>query len=344
MYTDVSFSKSTSQAVNSITQLRGLLEQYIQLNTEVLNRVLELENEPPTARAYSMTGSSIRSWTSYSQNFEAILFDSHLYRRALKKSHRSFKGARPSPVNWSVLSGFSLSQVLNIVVFHLAVSAADLSNPDCYTIVPRHSPPMRLEEMRSNASLQIAMTRFVGQHQNLNRSVFSGQPLLQIAVGAGDHETVRAFLEVGTDMDGRDKQGNTALDLAAGAGRHNILRFLLESDAVVEAKHGSGRRPSHVAAARTVRRMEDDTEYDMTTQVLLELGASPDERKDSGWAALHYAASSGRACSARALLKAGQVGKYQTCSVLHPWKRQSIAGICILQKLLQEWGTGDEVL
>lgn len=29
IYADVSFSKSTSQAVNSITQLRGLLEQYI---------------------------------------------------------------------------------------------------------------------------------------------------------------------------------------------------------------------------------------------------------------------------------------------------------------------------
>lgn len=202
-----------------------------------------------------MTGSSIRSWTSYSQSFEAILLDSHLYRRALKKSHCSSTRTRPSSVNWSILSGFSLSQVSNIAVFHLAVSAADLSNPECYTIVPRHSPAIEHEEVRSKTPPQIVVTRVIDLSNRLDLPVQDTR--LCIASQVGDHETVRALLEHGANIEARDEHGNTSLHRAAGAGHHEIVRFHLESGADVEAKNGSGRRPLHVAAARTVRRMED---------------------------------------------------------------------------------------
>lgn len=314
--------------MDSITQLRGLLEQYIQQNTELFNRILELETEPPTTKAYSVTGSSIRSWTSFGHNFEPILFDSHLYRRVLKKNRLSSTGSRPSSVNWSILSGFSLSQVSNIAVFRLAVSPADISNPECYSIVPKQ--------------LQTAVTEIVRQRQESEHSVFPGKTSpLHIACWSGDHETVRELLEVAADVEARDEHGNTPLHLASRAGHHKAVRFLLESGADVEAKRSFGERPLHVAAGRPVLDTELDTEYDMTTQVLLELGASPDERTESNRTALHGAVWSGQAGSARALLRAGADRTATDALYWTPAQTAHYLGHVDMAKLLEEWGTSE---
>lgn len=157
---DLPPSQSTSEAVNSIQELRVLLQSFIERNSELYDRVRELENGSQPQRQLSSIRSSIRSWTPSRITFEKVLSNSRIYRRALQRASLQGASSQPGSTGWSVMSGLSLSDISNLSVFHLAISLLDLSNPECYIILddsssivtsrgPEESPVIATTETRS---------------------------------------------------------------------------------------------------------------------------------------------------------------------------------------------------
>lgn len=239
-----------------MSELRGLLERFIQRNDELFTRVLELEMESPIPRQNSIMNASIRSRNSYRLAFETVLFDSRLYKRVLRNTALSTTGSRPASGNWSVLSGFSLSDVSNISVFHLAVCPADLSNPECYTPTSSHlqgAPSVKHhEKITTLPAPEIASRNFI-----------SSTPL-HIAATGGDLFSVRVLLGSGADVNAEDRFQHTPLHMAAQQGHTETVRALLESGASIDSRDLMGRTPLHLAAKKSCSE---------TARVLLELGA-----------------------------------------------------------------------
>lgn len=240
-------SNSTSEAVNSMSELRGLLERFIQRNEELFARVLDLEMQRPTPRQNSMANASIRSRKSYRLAFETVLFDSRLYKRALRNTALSTTGSRPAPGNWSVLSGFSLSDVSNISVFHLAVCPADLSNPQCYTPTSSHGT------VSGDWGPGVPSVK---QHEEITP--------LHIAATGGDLSSVRVLLRSGADVNAEDRFHHTPLHMAAQQGHTETVRALLESGAFIDSRDLVGRTPLHLAVRKRCSE---------TARLLLEFGA-----------------------------------------------------------------------
>ena len=59
---------------------------------------------------------------------------------------------------------------------------------------------------------------------------------LIIAADKGDINTVRALLNIGADVNAKNRQGRTALIAAAESGHTNTVKLLLENGADVNAK------------------------------------------------------------------------------------------------------------
>lgn len=141
MYTNISCSKSTSEAVNCVSDLLTLLNHFVKYNTELSSRVMRLETCPQMVNAYSITGASILSaTTTYCLAFETVLFNTRFYKRALRDRAVSITGSGSVSVNSSVLSGLSLPEVSNISIFHLAVSISKFSTLSAILPLPVRGP------------------------------------------------------------------------------------------------------------------------------------------------------------------------------------------------------------
>ncbi len=66
------------------------------------------------------------------------------------------------------------------------------------------------------------------------------QPDFQLAIGAGDAEVVRAFLDSGTDVNALDRFGQSGLMRASMRGHTEVVRLLVERGANLDttAKYG----------------------------------------------------------------------------------------------------------
>lgn len=291
-------SQSTSEAVNSIHELRNLLQHFIERNPEPYDRV---EDAPQIQRRPSSTRQSIGSWTSSRIAFESVLSNSRIYRRALRVT-----SSDPDSTGWSVFSGLSLSDVSNISVFHLAICAAELSNPECYissaTPLPKTTSPEleepidfidsewpknKLNELLHSACIDGDSETVMWLIENgadieANLAEFGSRVYhpLQLAAMEGHEQTVRVLVQLGAKLEQRSSRGRTAIHEAGCRGHIAIVRALVELGADPESTDREKRTP--LIAATIAGRLG-------TVRVLLKLGANMEHRDSSGNTALHYA-------------------------------------------------------
>ncbi|NOY23377.1 MAG: hypothetical protein GXO70_07695 [Acidobacteria bacterium] len=103
------------------------------------------------------------------------------------------------------------------------------------------------------------------------------------AARTGNLEMVQKILQLGTDLNGRDKKGNTPLITAIESGKNSIASLLLDTGASVNAAAKSGTTPV-MAAARTGNRK--------LLSRLLKNGAKVEQADRKGNSALTYAIQS----------------------------------------------------
>lgn len=111
-----------------------------------------------------------------------------------------------------------------------------------------------------------------------------GMTMLQAAATEGHVLATGFLLNLGSDIEAKEKYGRTALHLAAINGHTDVVRVLLYRGADMEAVDIAQQTPLHLAAYRG---------YDETVGVLLEAGVNVDAMELDGMMALHLAASYG---------------------------------------------------
>ena len=116
------------------------------------------------------------------------------------------------------------------------------------------------------------------------------------AVRKSDEAAVRAFIASGTDIDRKNRQGNTPLHCAAGMGRKDIAGILVKAGASVNARDRRFETPLHKAAA--AGRKE-------TAELLLSCGADLNAVDGDGATPLHRAVTRGARRSVELLLSSG---------------------------------------
>lgn len=343
--TDFSYSQSTSEAAYNMSQLHVLIDHFIQNNTQLFNRVQDLENShvpgPPSAAHMSIPSSN-----PHRPGFEQVLLQSHLYNQA-QNWPNSVEQHRLAPSgNWSVRSGLSLSQVPNISGLRLAVSPAELSNPQCYTTTPSHGPVSQaFEGMRVNVSTRRSVVdgltdtvrdntaivaRDVPHFTDLHeRSLYGRQGRAwQLLESGADKEAVYPGAYPTMQM---SASPDHVMDLneACKKGAQDSVRTLLRLGAHLECPGGDGDHPLHVAARNghheTVRillggganieatnpwydrplHLASINGHHMTVWVLLQSGANIEAQNRCNDRPLHLAAGHGQLETVSVLLKSG---------------------------------------
>jgi len=127
------------------------------------------------------------------------------------------------------------------------------------------------------------------------RDLDTGELALHIVVKRRDYPWINFLVDMGANVEARDKAGNTPLLLAADLGFTDGVRTLLGQGAKVNASNPSG----ETALIKAVQRR--DTE---TVRVLLDSGANPDQADNIvGLSARDYATRDRRAGSILRLIQ-----------------------------------------
>jgi ankyrin repeat protein len=116
------------------------------------------------------------------------------------------------------------------------------------------------------------------------------------AIAKGDAADVHNHLQLGAQVNGKNKQGWTPLHFAAVRGKTACARVLIENGAHVDPLTGTEKTPLHFAADRNFLEL---------ARLLVENGADLRARDDEGWSPLHYAAEKDRVELAAYLLGQG---------------------------------------
>lgn len=116
------------------------------------------------------------------------------------------------------------------------------------------------------------------------------------AVQNGDSPLVQKLLDLETDINGRDEQGNTPLVAALNSGKNDIANFLLDSGASVDTVTENGITPVMAAA---------ENGNSLLLNQLLKNGAKTGQVDKKGNSALNYAIQSGCVACASMILKRG---------------------------------------
>ncbi len=103
---------------------------------------------------------------------------------------------------------------------------------------------------------------------------------LHEAAFAGDLATVKAFVDAGWDVNGRDEMEWTPLFWACPSGHVDIARFLVEQGADVNARGKGGQTALLLATV---------SEHREIVRMILEAGADPNARDDAGRSPLYLA-------------------------------------------------------
>ena len=83
----------------------------------------------------------------------------------------------------------------------------------------------------------------------------SGMTALTQCVLDGNLKSVKALIEVGADVNKKDRHGWTPLHHAASEGYLNIVRYLLKCNADVRALNRANQRPLDVAEGEDIRKL-----------------------------------------------------------------------------------------
>ena len=107
---------------------------------------------------------------------------------------------------------------------------------------------------------------------------------LHYAVGRGYHLAAKTLIESGADIDRKNGAGDAPLHPAVRNERAELITLLLQRGADADAKGEGGDTALHLAARRT-----DTAENVGLIAFLLDKGANPNPRNDSGWRPLDLA-------------------------------------------------------
>ncbi|XP_044262237.1 ankyrin repeat and death domain-containing protein 1A-like isoform X2 [Tribolium madens] len=111
-----------------------------------------------------------------------------------------------------------------------------------------------------------------------------GQTALFHAAMGGHIEIIKRLIDLGANLNKKNKENKTALHVACERGHCDVADLLLTHEADMEAKDTNGNTPLHVAS------QNQQTE---TVHILLETGADPDCENLKGSTPLHIASSLG---------------------------------------------------
>ena len=119
------------------------------------------------------------------------------------------------------------------------------------------------------------------------------QPKLNLRAAEGDINEVKYILSKGSDVESKDKWGNTPLHYAAFNGHFEIVEMLLEHGAQIEFKGNGNATPLNLACQKGHLRVVEH---------LINKGANLEAYDDEGWRPLHTAVSTGHLDIVRYLL------------------------------------------
>lgn len=322
---DVPGSKSTTEATNNMTQLCALVEQFIQHNTQLFTRVQELEGQSLAPEPRPLAELATRTSGSSHPAFERVLSESDLYRRVLNRGHPNARSSHAAFDNRSIASGLSLSQVPDISAMRLAVSPAELSNPQCYTTTqtPTQAAEFGNSQRRESDGFPARSTDFIYRPSNdwdttaweLMKSgadkeaIYPGfQPPDQFPGGytpvmglheackMGQHNTAHGCLLRGADPACPNWDGDYPLHIAARNGHHETVQVLLVWRADIEVRNTFMETALHLAAMNG---------HDETVKMLLNFGANVKARNNWGYFPLYVAAGNGQLGAVTILVQAG---------------------------------------
>lgn len=309
-----------------MTQLCALLEQFVRRNAQLFTRVQELEGQSLAPEPLPSAGPGIRTSGSSHVVFERVLSESDLYRRVLNRGNPNARSGHATFDNRSIASGLSLSQVPDISAMRLAVSPAELSNPECYATTQTHTqtagfanPQQRGSDGFPIRSMDFFPHRPSNDWNNIQwellksgtdkEAVYPGvDPPKQFPRGythvmglneackMGEHHTARICLERGADLACPNGDGDYPLHIAARNGHHETVQVLLERGSDIEARNPFIETPLHLAAMNG---------HDRTVQVLLNFGAHVKARNNWGYFPLYVAAGNGQLQAVMTLVEAG---------------------------------------
>ena len=132
-----------------------------------------------------------------------------------------------------------------------------------------------------------------------------GTPLHQAATSSKSAAVVQALLEIGADLDARDKNGFTPLHRAAMYSRHPaVIQALLDAGADLNARDNGGFAPLHRAAV--------GSKTPAVVKLLLDVGADLNARDKNGFTPLYWATQSCKNPVVRELLILNQRGSKPT--------------------------------
>ncbi|XP_068911669.1 ankyrin repeat and death domain-containing protein 1A-like isoform X1 [Tenebrio molitor] len=123
-----------------------------------------------------------------------------------------------------------------------------------------------------------------------------GQTALFHAAMGGHVTIVKRLIDLGANLDKRNKECRSALHVACERGHCEVAELLLTHETDMEAKDVTGNTPLHVASQHQQTRL---------VQILLEAGADPDSENSKGSTSLHTASSLGSRGILEALLQHG---------------------------------------
>lgn len=241
------------------------------------------------------------------------------------------------------------------VVRFLVDKGADVNVEDSNKIVPLHSLAVRnntkaielllakeanvdAKDYGANTPLHYAVMYDAADASALliekgaaieSRDNYQRTPLLLCARERGGPETIRILLQVGADINARDKFQDSSLDLAAWRGKKKVVNLLLDAGAHIPSGGRKVRDLFYHAASKGLTRLFDaiakaggDPAFKLSNGgTLLHSAASGDSiqileiliakdldinlKDNYGWTPLHYAARDGRVENVERLISKG---------------------------------------